>query len=307
MEQMNYVPNAHAQSLSLKKTNTICFTIARNPREILGNSFFSDVLYGISDAAKLQNYNLQFAIFHTFEEQMASCIKLFKKKQVDGFIFTSVLSQDKDELLQNMQKYRIPYVLIGSNMSHNMFSIHNDNIRDSYMATRYLLDKGYRKMLLLVPNLKQDVIYDRVHGYKRAVKEAGLELSHTHIVPCSDDESDLNRTLDELRERGVSFDSIMTMDSITSLSALKYCQTNGLRVPEEVGILCFNNAPFLDKVSPSVSCVDPNPHLLGSEAFKMLMDLIDPPPGSVVNKSILLPSTILERQSTQKGQLTGAP
>lgn len=297
MEEMNYVPNINAQSLSSNRSRTICFSIARNPKEILGNSFFSDVLCGISDAAKLEDYNLQFALFHTIEEQVEKCVKLFKQKQVDGFILTSIRSSDKDLLLKSMQEKKVPFVMIGSSLTHRAFSIHNDNVRDSYMATKYLIDKGYKQILLLTPPLKQDVVYDRIHGYQRAIEESGLKSTPEYILYCNDEEEDVIRALDQAKMDGISFDSVITMESIMSLSALKYCQSRGMKVPEDVGILCFNNAPYLDKVSPSISCVDLNPTLLGAEAFKLLLDLIDQPSKSLVNKSITLPSRIIERQS----------
>ncbi|MGZ7442408.1 LacI family DNA-binding transcriptional regulator [Paenibacillus sp. TH7-28] len=297
-EKLKYVPNVNAQSLSSNKSRTVCFSIARNPKEILGNSFFSDVLFGISDAAKLQNYNLQFALFHSIEEQMEKCVKLFRQKQVDGFIFTSIRSSDKDCFLKNLQAKRLPFVMIGNSLTHNVLSIHNDNIRDSYISTKYMLDKGYRRILLLTPNLKQDVVFDRIHGYKRAIDETGLELSSDYIVYCEEEEAEVTKALEQAEKDGLAFDAIITMESIMSLSALKYCQSRGKKVPEDVGILCFNNAPYLDKVSPSISCVDLNPTLLGTEAFKLLLDMIEQPSGSFVNKSITLPSRIIERQST---------
>ncbi|WP_410767934.1 LacI family DNA-binding transcriptional regulator [Fontibacillus sp. BL9] len=298
MEELKYVPNINAQSLSSNRSRTICFSIARNPKEILGNSFFSDVLCGISDAAKLQDYNLQFALFHTIEEQMEKCVKLYRQKQVDGFIFTSIRSSDKDILLKGLKAKHIPFVMIGSSLSHSALSIHNDNVRDSYISTKYLVDKGYRRILFLTPSLKQDVIYDRIHGYQRAIEESGLDLSPEYIVYCGDEEDEVTQALEQVEKEGISFDSIITMESIMSLSALKYCQAKGKKVPEDVGILCFNNAPYLDKVSPSISCIDLNPILLGNEAFKLLLDLIEQPSSSFVNKSITLPSQIIERQST---------
>lgn len=300
MEQVQYAPSP--QSSSSAKTKTICFAVARNPKELIGNPFFSDVLCGISDAAKLYGYHVQFSLFHTMQEQIESCFNLYKQKQVNGFIFTGLLSHDKDLLLRSMQEKQLPFVLIGSSLRHNIFSIHNDNIRDSYMATKYLIDQGYRNILFLTPNAKQDVMNDRIHGYRRAVEEFGLDGSSTPIVYCGDGEKDISDALEKIQRDGVSFDAIMTMENIMSLSALKYCQSKGMKVPEEVGILCFNNAPYLDKISPSITCVDLNPTLLGIEACKLLFDLIEQSEKVIVNKSVKLPSEIIVRETTKRIQ-----
>lgn len=297
MEQIQYVPvKSHAQS----KSNMISFSIARDPKDMLGNPFFSDVLCGISDAAKRYDYNVQFSLYYNVEEQIEKTIKLFKQKQADGFIFTSVLSSDKELLLKSMQEKEIPFVIIGSSLNHNIFSVHNDNIRDSYMATKYLIGKGYREILFLTPDLKKDVMYDRVLGYHRAIQELEQEMYSTHVVYSSNDEAEMAKVLDKVIEDGVTFDAIITMESIMSLNAMKYCQSRNMSVPEDVGILSFNNAPYLDKISPSITGVNLNPTLLGAEAFQLLIDLIDTEPKAMVQKSVTLPSEIIERQSTQR-------
>ncbi|WP_240762297.1 LacI family DNA-binding transcriptional regulator [Paenibacillus thalictri] len=295
MEQVNYVPSGQQQA---GKSKTVCLAIARTPSDFVGNAFFSDVLCGISDAAKQIEYNVLFSLAYTMEEQIEKCARLYKEKQAGGFIFTSVLSSDKDMLLQKMQELQIPFVLIGKSLTHNVFSVHNDNMRDSYMATTYLINKGYKNILLLTPNVNQDVVHDRIHGYRRAVEEHGLHIASTHVVYCDDDEEGIMRTLERVRQEGIVFDAIMTMENIMSLSALKYCQSKGLRVPEDLGILCFNNAAYLDKLSPSITCVDLNPTLLGAEAFKLLKDIMNAAPADRIHKSVTLPSEIIERNST---------
>ncbi|MBW7475814.1 LacI family transcriptional regulator [Paenibacillus oenotherae] len=301
MEQINYVPSQ--SSIAQSKPGTISFSIARNPKYKLGNPFFSDVLFGISDAARRVDYNVNFSLSHNVEEQIASCIKLYREKQVDGFIFTSVLRSDKDILLKSMLEKEIPFVMIGTSLNHHVFSIHNDNIRDSYMATKFLIEKGYRKILFLTNQLKQDVMYDRLHGYQRAVEEHGLDITSSHVVYSENEEAEITRALDGVMEEGVAFDAIMTMESIMSLTALKYCQSKGLRVPEDVGILCFSNAPYLEKMTPSITGVNLNPDLMGAEAFQLLYDLIHDRPKASVKKSVTLPSEIMERQSTQRMKL----
>ncbi|CAH1217457.1 HTH-type transcriptional repressor PurR [Paenibacillus plantiphilus] len=301
MEQINYVPTQ--SSIAQSKPGTISFSIARNPIYKLTNPFFSDVLFGISNAARRYDYNVNFQMAHTVEEQIANCIKLYKGKQVDGFIFTSVLRSDKDLLLKSMLDREIPFVMIGTSLNHHVFSIHNDNIRDSYMATKFLIEKGYQKILFLTNQLKQDVMYDRIHGYQRAVEEHGLDTAASHVVYSENEENDITRVLDATLEEGVTFDAIMTMESMMSLSALKYCQSKGMSVPEDVGILCFSNAPYLEKMSPSITGVNLNPDLMGAEAFQLLYDLIHDKPKASVKKSVTLPSEILERQSTQRVKL----
>lgn len=298
MQQLNYIPNANAQSLSSDRSNTIGFVIARKTDDDHSSFFFNHVLFGISEAANQHQYFVQFTSFPSMTQLIDQCVKLYRKKQVDGFIFTSILSSDKAVLLKRMNEEFIPFVIIGSSLSHNVFSIHNDNIRDSFIATKHLIDQGYKHTLLLTPDIRLDVMRDRVHGFQRALEEHGLENSPNRIVICNDSESDITKALDQVRNESIPFDSILTMDSTMSLSVLKYCLRHGMTVPDDVGVLCFNDAPYLTKTNPTISCIDTKPKLLGFEAFHMLMDIIHRTDGITVEKSITLPSEIIVRQST---------
>lgn len=300
MEQIQYVP-VHSQAND--KSGTIGFSIARDPKDMLDNVFFSNVLCGISDAVKKFGYNVQFSLYYNIEELIEKSIDLFKKKQVNGFVFTSIFSSDKDLLLKSMQESHVPFVMIGSSLNQNVLSVHNDNIRDSYMATKYLLDKGYRKILFLTPDLKQDFTYDRIHGYQRAIEESE-ETDFTNIIYCDNEELDITKALDKAIEEEVSFDAIITMEPIASLITLKYCQNKKMRVPEDVGILTFNNVTYLDKVAPSITGLNLNPSALGTEAVQLLSELMDSKPPAWVHKSVTLPSEIIERQSTNRSTVS---
>lgn len=297
IQKLNYIPNISSMT---DRSFTFSFTLTRSLAELRGNTFFSDVLYGISQGAKDYDCNIQFSLFDSVQEQINKCKKLFKQKKVDGFIVTSILSSDKDMLIKTMLEEQIPVILIGSSLTHNILSIHNDNVRDSYMATTYLIDKGYSNIVLLTNEAKQDVVYDRIHGYRRAIEENGLSLASTHVLYTDGLDANISETLNQAQKEGVVFDAIIAMNSIMSLGVLDYCQSRGIRIPDDMGIMCFNDAPYLDMISTAITSVDLNPLLLGSEAFQLLYNFVQEHSKQSVNRNVTLPSRIIERNSTNR-------
>lgn len=302
IRKTNYVNSRGVKSL-IASNGTICLTIARNSTDIFGNPFFDSVLYGVSSTVEQHGMDLQLAVFHSVDRQIEKCLQLYKQNRIDGLILTGILSDDKDRLLRAFHKEHIPFVMIGCTFRHDVFSVHNDNMRDGYMAARHLIDAGYQHPVVLTQDTKLDVFAARISGYSQAVQQAGLDACAERIVQVGSEEEDVMDALQCLLDEGIAVDSVIAMDSVMSLSVLKFCQLNDLRVPEDVGIIGFNDAPYLVKVSPTLSCVEMNGANLGAEAFHLLNEIIIEPRTMSLKKNVTLPSRLIIRQSTARSSL----
>lgn len=304
IRKTNYVRPGGAKPL-VGGSRTICLTIARNSTDIFGNPFFDSVLYGVSSTVEQHGMDLQLAVFHSVDRQIEKCVQLYKQQKIDGLILTGILSVDKDRLLRTFHEEHIPFVMIGRTFRHDVFSVHNDNLRDGFMAARHLIDAGYRKLVVLTQDTKLDVFAARISGYRQAVQQVGLDAGPERIVQAGPEEEDIMDALQRLLDEGIAVDSVITMDSVMSLSVLKFCQLTGLRVPQEVGIIGFNDAPYLVKVSPTLSCVEMNGANLGAEAFHLLNEIMNEPQAMSLKKNVTLPSKLMIRQSTARSAFEG--
>lgn len=301
IQELGYVPNQNTQQrFPAAGPRTVCYTIARDPSEIFGNPYYANVLLGLSNATQKYGYDLQISTFRSVEQQVEKCLKLYKDKRVDGFILSGVLSADKSTLIQNLQKHSVPFVMIGRSLQHNIFCIHSDNFRDGYVTAQHLIDEGYRHILFLTESLDLDVVRDRIAGYKQALHNNGLEAGDDNVILFGSEESHMMEALDQYNSDGRAFDAIIAADSVMALGVLKYCRDRNLRVPEDVGIIGFNDAAFLNKISPSISCTTIRGEHLGLEALEMLIELLDDPERINKNKTVTLPSELIVRQSTQR-------
>lgn len=301
MSELGYVhaPKATANAPG-SQSRTICYTIARDPSEVFGNPYYSSVLHGLSSATQKYGYDLQISAFPSVEQQIEKCLTLYASKKVDGFILSGVLSSDKSSLVQSLQNHSIPFVMIGRSLQHNIFCIHSDNFRDGYITTQHLLDEGYRRIVFLTGSVDIDIMRDRIGGYKQALHNHGLEAGDEGVLLCGSEETEMIEALDKYVGKGEHFDAIIAADSVLALGVLKYCRDRQLSVPDDVGIIGFNDAAFLRKISPSISCTTIPGENLGLEALEMLIELMDDPTKINKNKTVTISSDLIVRQSTQR-------
>lgn len=293
MEQLNYTPNFNAQSLSSSRNGTVCFTIAAASREVFGDPFFNDLLQGISDVVEAEELSLQLSVSQSVDEQIKKCLKLYHQKKVDGFI----LSTAEDALIDSLQQEHIPFVVIGRSLKHHVFSIHNDNVQMAYLTTKHLIDAGYRRVIYLNGPMRLRVSFDRVSGYQQALMEYGIPYEEQLII--TDDLSQgklydvLNKTLNKTR-----FDAVIAADSMMAINVLNYCQRNQIKVPDEVGIIGFNDSPLMEQIYPSISGVEVLSRKLGAEAMDLFLEVLQAP--GQPKKNIILPCEIIARDTTRR-------
>ncbi|WP_372637156.1 LacI family DNA-binding transcriptional regulator [Cohnella sp.] len=300
MRELGYAPDNGGPNALSRRSRTICYTIARDPNEIFGNPYYSSVLIGLANATQNFGYNLQISAIRSVEKQIEKCLSLYKSKKVDGFILSGVLSSDKSSLIESLQDHAIPFVMIGRSLQHNIFCIHSDNYRDGYITAQHLLDEGYQRIVFLTGSVNVDIMRDRIGGYKQALHDSGLSSGDEGVILCGPEEAEMIAALDRYVDNGGEFDAIIAADSVWALGVLKYCRDRGLRVPQDVGVIGFNDAPFLLRISPTISCTTIGGENLGLETLDMLIELMDDPTRINKNKTVTLPSELIVRQSTQR-------
>jgi LacI family transcriptional regulator len=299
MEDLNYQPNLKPKAL-LNNNKTICLTVVKSSNRMFRSNFYSDLIWGASSQTEKFGANLQLSVSEDPSKQYEKCISLYKEKRVSGFILSRVASTDKEEIIQAFQENEVPFVLIGNSMNHNVFSVHNDNIKSAYLTTKHLVEQGYKKIIILNGKLNLGVIRDRVIGFQQAMNDFNLPVTNESIIYTDIDENSLHQTLSTTTKNGNGFDAIITSDSLMSFNVLNYCKSNGLSVPNDVGIIGFNDDVFQERTSPSISGVRISSQDIGKEAVNLLMELLDEPNKIQMKKNIILPSEIIPRKSTNR-------
>ena len=293
MEKLGYHPNAIARSLVNKSTNTIGIVMPQSAEMAFLNPFFPQALSGITSAAHEENYCLLLSTGDTEKEQLSSIENIVMSGRVDGIVlmFSSVDSSTLDFLTS----LNIPSIIIGKPLdSHGILYVDNDNVDVSYKVTKELISNGHKKIGFLSGPFKFVVSLDRLDGYRNALLEAGIPFEKAYI--CENEykkEHGFNNTkkLLSLKERPTA---LVVTDDVMAFGAMEAVKSAGLRIPEDMEVISFNNDPLAEFCRPSLTTVDINAYALGYNSAKLIIEKIK---GTAKKDKVIVPTKIIYRES----------
>lgn len=296
MEALHYVPNANARSLARANTRTVGFTMARQADEAFSNPFFPELMRGMSATAQQKGYNILLSISSTPDEEAEKCLQLYREKRVDGLVVST--SRVNDPLIKRLDQEGIPFVLVGKCVDQPVLSVNNDNVQAAKIATSHLLEEGYKRVVYMGGDPSLVVSLDRLNGYKQALIERDMRIDPELMIDAEFAVEDGYRALCELHNKGVSFDAVMATDDLLALGAVEFAKSRGYRVPEDFGIVGFNDSPMMSYVDPPLTSVKILAYELGMEAMELLLTALDQPEKVQTRREIIFPSELIIRTSS---------
>jgi len=232
-QERGYHPKAIAQGLARRHTKTIMALVP-----MLSNYFFMEVLAGLQDRISNSEYDLHiFNIkgFTSADELHDQLEYVMRKGQADAYILVSCHLRD-DQWRSLLKRYRAPVVLLDEH--HDAYdSISVDSIQGAYLATKYLLDQGHRRVCVIAASENSKPIQDRVAGYCKAMTEAGFGREDARIYRGDDtyrdgfSEMGGYQAMLKILEDPNGPDAVFCTSDIQSLGALKAMQDFGRSIP----------------------------------------------------------------------------
>ena len=173
-EEVGYHPQANAQGLASKKTNTITAVVP-----VISNYFFMEILGGIQDKLNDHDYELTIYNISPSKDTFSQVEHVLKRRASEGCLFISIhLQQEEWKLLQ---RYNVPITLIDEYFE-GFDSVSVDNTEGAYRATKHLLRQGYNRVAMLSAVATSKPIEDRLQGYKRAYEDCDKKFDSTLVI-----------------------------------------------------------------------------------------------------------------------------
>ena len=297
MDELGYHPNAIARSLVSKATYTIGIVMPQSTERAFLNPFFPQALSGVSAAAHEQGYCILLSTGKTEKEQLESMQNIVMGGRVDGVII--MYSSVDNEALDTLNKLRIPAVVIGKPLKpKGILYVDNDNVEASFNVTEKLIKKGHKKIALISGSFKFVVSLDRLDGYINALKKYNMSFKKEYVLELSEfikeGAYDKTKTLLELEERPTA---LVVTDDVMAFGAMDAIKEKGLRIPEDIEIISFNNVPSAELTNPSLTSVDIDAFTLGYEASKLIIEKVK---GEADKDRVIVPTKIIYRESSLK-------
>jgi len=292
IDEYNYVPNRIASSMITKKTNTIGLIIPD-----ITNPFFPEVARGVEDFANKAGYQVVLCNSDNEPRKEVAYIAMLQEQMVDGIIFTS--SSLRKKVSKEFIRMQIPVITVDREIDglQTRGKITVDNITGAYKGVSYMIERGYKKILHLSGPLTSKPSMDRLEGYKKALAEHDFtfepalfyEGNYTSEWGYLGVKSAINDHID--------FDGIFCGNDMIAIGAIKGLKECGLRVPEDVGILGFDNIYIASVVTPNLTTVSQPNYQMGYKAAEMLIHMIKYPMTPV--SGVELKTELIIRESTK--------
>lgn len=287
---LGYHPQAFAQGLASQKKNTIMAVVP-----VISNYFFMEVLAGIQDQLSKLNFDLY--IYNVTTGNVLQQVEhVLKRRWAEGYLFVSIHLQD--DQWKTLNKYKAPITLIDEHFS-GFDSVSVDSIEGSYTGTKYLLDKGYKRIAMISAVKSSKPVRDRILGYKRALEEDGRMVDDSLIVSGDSTYRDGftekagYEAMIKLLKRAITPDACFCASDIQAIGAIKAMQDMGHRIP----IISYDNIEIAEYVGLSTMCQPM--YDMGKLATQKLLDRLDNPL-KPVSHTVFSPDIII-RQSSEAG------
>lgn len=269
MEEHNYRPDARAQSLRTLQTHLIGLVVKRQQGALKGDPFFALLISEILDCLTETPYHLCVDTVASQTVQKAVYDELLRSRRVDGLIL--VESEAHDERVRRLQDDDFPFVLIGKG-AEGILSIDNDNELAGRLATRHLADMGYRRIAMIAGPEGLTVSEDRISGYISVVQEFGHEPVVAHSRFGYEAARDTAKGLLSHPNRP---DALVVLDDFMALGVVEAARELRIRIPENLGIVTFNDTIYCTLVEGGLTSVSLNLQQIVRNACQKLLPVIE--------------------------------
>ena len=298
VKALSYQPSALARSLISQRTHTLGVVTAG-----LRHIGPSRTLSGITSAAEEAGYSVLLKELPSYDtEDITPIFQAFLSRHVDGIIWAVPEVGENRKWVNNPPAdIEVPLVYLTMEARNNLSIVTMDNYLGGRMAMSHLLEQGYRKIAHICGPLDWWESRQRMAAWKDALTEAGLEFDDSHCVEGNWSSASGALAIEKLFDQYPTMDSIFVANDQMALGAMQFFAEKRLRIPEDIGIVGFDNIAESAFFSPALTTVQQDQHQVAKIAIAELIKIIesgwqelDP----VTPKSIILSPTLIVRQSS---------
>jgi len=290
IQKTGYQPNRSAVSLRTGKTNMIGLIV-----EDISNSFFSQLAKSIEDMAYKIGYKVVYCSTENDNKKGAELIQMLHK-QVDGFIITP--SKGMKQAVLKLKKNKKPVVLIdryfpGVNIPYVLV----DNFTAVKNGVNYLVNAGYKNISIITTAVDQVQMQERESGYIQCLKENTLyHPTYTLHLKFSPSEDSYANQIKKFLLKHPKTDAVFFATNYLGIQGLKVLKELGKRIPEDIGVLSFDDHDIFKLYSPAITVINQPIAEMAEKSVEMLTKQMDGT-GAPAQKGILLNAELIVRES----------
>jgi LacI family transcriptional regulator len=264
----------------------------------ISNPYFAEIAKNIEMAARSAGYSVVLCDSQENTDLEVESLALLRDRKVDGLVIAPVgQSATHFETLQDgglpvvmidryFQSLRLPYVV-------------SDNYRGAMEATSHFIKNGHRTIACVQGLANTSPNLERVRGYRAGLKTHGLPVDDSLVAGSSFGEENgyVHAKLLLAKRRGIT--AMLALSNLIALGILRALSEEGLKVPDDMSIICFDDQPYCAYLNPPLTTVDQNNEQMGQIALRLLIEQIQAARG-LTRDGVVLPTRLLERASVRR-------
>jgi LacI family transcriptional regulator len=288
--QLDYVPNRSARSLASRRTDVIALLVPESTSTVFADPFFAAIVRGVSRALSETEYTLNLLIASELRAEKTR--RYLLGGNVDGALIVSHHSGDHS------------YVHLGSNLpivfggrpitpdADDAYYVDVDNRASARLATEHLIGLGRRNIATIAGRQDMNAGLDRLAGWRESIATIGGDPELVEFGDFSQESG--ARAMERLLERGVPIDGVFVANDQMAAAAMSVLHGRGLRVPDDVALVGYDDDAFAVMMSPPLTTVHQPTADLGASMADVLVRRIA---GDHVPHRTLIPTHLVVRAS----------
>jgi LacI family transcriptional regulator, galactose operon repressor len=300
--ELGYTPNIIARSLSSRRSRMIGLVVPK-----IAHSFFGAVIEGVYDTAFENEYETILTVSQENSDREWKHLQTLISMRVDGIIIS--ISQETQDVsrFKWIRKTGIPLVFIDRKPEPpitGFSTVLTDDHAGAFQAVEHAIKVGYRKIGFVGGSTHINIGKDRLRGFEDAMNEYGVTVHREWIVPGGFGKDDGYNGLKHLFQSNSVPEFILTVTYPVALGVYEAAKDLGLRIPDDLDIICFGDSDVGRFLSPAISAVRQPARELGIRAVQLLLESIADP-RVTREHHVLLPTQLVIRETCVEKKAIG--
>ena len=293
IEELGYVPNMLGPSLRFKQTMTLAMVITD-----ITNPFWTTVTRGVEDVAQAHGYSTILCNTDESEAKQEQYLQMLLRRRIDGILL--VPASSSPDPIRLIRQQGIPVVVLDRQVPGvEVDIVRADSETGAYQLTQHLLSLGHRQITMLAGPKSTSTAIDRLDGFCRAIREAGLSMDDMQILWGSfTQESGYSMAREALANtpRPTAF---FAANNFIAIGAMWAMREQSIRVPEDVALVAVDDIPPPFTIDPFLTVATQPAREMGHQAAKLLLDILKKEPNHH-HQHIVLPTELIIRTSSER-------
>jgi len=291
-EAMGYVPDTAARGLRTNTTKLFGVVVSS-----VMNPVFASIVSAIEENSFENGYEI--VLLHSFNEPAREerCLRRLLSRRVDGlFISPAYRMESEARIYQTLAARGTPTLLLGhpANFCHGFPFVTPDDLVGSYQATQHLLKLGHRRIAFLCGKMTAPWATERFEGYRRALREAGLEVDEKLVFDAGSKIEDGAKAATHMLNENCKATAIQAVNDLVAVGCANTLQQQGWKIPGDVSLIGFGNVLIAEHFRVPLTTMRQAKFRLGAAAVEMMMKLLR----GERPDSRRIPAELVVRQST---------